>query len=86
MARLLSSLWTSAPRQEESFVVVDEPTKPSQEDAPDIFRMSEELYEISADQLQHLFSSGSLTSIEYTTFCLERIQKVRLLQLDSAKL
>lgn len=86
MARLLSSLWTSAPRQEESFIIVDEPTKPSQDDAPGIFRMFEELYEINADELQHLLSSGSLTSVEYTTFCLERIQKVRLLQLDSAKL
>lgn len=76
MARLLSSLWTSSLEQDEPFVVIHEQTKPSQRDIPEVFRMSEDLYEISADELQHLLSSGSLTSVDYTHVCLERIRKV----------
>lgn len=35
-----------------------------------------DLFEINVDELQHLFSIGSLTSFQYTSFCLERIRRV----------
>ncbi|KAL1310757.1 hypothetical protein AAFC00_001009 [Neodothiora populina] len=69
-----------AEEREESFVVIDEKQPESQDDVPEVFRMptcdDHDLYEISVDELQHLFSSSSLTAVEYVRFCLERIRRV----------
>jgi len=49
---------------------------------PDVFRMDychdHDLQEISVDELQYLFSSKAISSVQYVTYCLERIRKVRL--------
>ena len=34
------------------------------------------LFEITVDEVQHLYSSGAFTSEEYTKFCLDRVQAV----------
>ena len=65
---------------DDSFVMIPERNPLPQHDMPVVFRMSKlnnhDLYEITVDELQHLFSSGDLTCLEYTKFCLERIRKV----------
>ncbi|KAF2436222.1 amidase [Tothia fuscella] len=52
----------------------------SQDHVPAIFRVEElkgvELYEITIDELQKCFKDGSLTSVDYVKYCLERIQRV----------
>lgn len=57
---------------------------PSQDGVPRVFRLERfkklDLYEITVDQLQHLFSEGRLTSVEYVRSCLNRIQKVSMPQ------
>jgi len=66
---------------DDDFVVVPDQQARSQGEIPDAFQMPAfrgiDLFEISIDELQHHFSSGSLTSWEYTRICLKRIQKVR---------
>ena len=32
------------------------------------------MFEISVDEIQHLFASDAFTAVEYTQFCLDRIQ------------
>lgn len=80
MSGFLSHIWKSSRDTDDSFVVVDERLPVSQDDLPAIFRLPDcedhNLYEITVDELQHLFSSESLTSVKYTKFCLERIRKV----------
>lgn len=74
---------TSSPADydHDDFVVVPSHRAQSQGDIPDVFQLPAfhgiDLFEISIDELQHHFSSGSLTSWEYTRMCLKRIQKVR---------
>ena len=52
----------------------------SQQDIPEVFRMqplrSLDLYEITVEALQSHMSSGKLTSIDYVTYCLDRIHSV----------
>ncbi|KIX05563.1 uncharacterized protein Z518_06435 [Rhinocladiella mackenziei CBS 650.93] len=52
----------------------------SQKELPEIFRLptcnGHDLYEVSVDELQHLLSSGALSSVEYVKFCLARVQKI----------
>ena len=51
-----------------------------QPEAPDAFYLPPyngiDLFEISVDELQGLFSYGVLSSLQYTQICLDRIQKV----------
>ena len=65
----------------DNFVVIPEPKITVQEDMPGVFLMDpcngHDLYEISADKLQHLFSTEALSSVEYVVYCLERVRKVR---------
>lgn len=72
---------SSADPDYDGFVVVPSHRERSQGDIPDVFQLPAfrgiDLFEISIDELQHHFSSGSLTSWEYTRICLKRIQKVR---------
>ncbi|KAL9601997.1 MAG: hypothetical protein Q9179_002689 [Wetmoreana sp. 5 TL-2023] len=52
----------------------------TQKAVPDIFQLGrlkdQDLYEITVDQLQRLFSEGSLTSLKYVEFCLRRIRTI----------
>lgn len=54
--------------------------RPTQDDIPDAFRLppcdGNDVYELSADELQHLLSSGTMTSVSYVRHCLERIRRV----------
>jgi amidase len=47
---------------------------------PEIFRLplcnGLDVHEISVDELQHHYATGALSSQEYVSFCLDRIQKV----------
>ena len=82
MSNFLTSLWKSQRKEEvdDTFVLVPEKETMSQEEIPPIFRMPKcgdhDLFEITVDELQHLFSIGDLTSVDYVKFCLQRIQKV----------
>ncbi|KAK5062778.1 hypothetical protein LTR84_004853 [Exophiala bonariae] len=66
--------------EEEEFIVIPTQQAKSQGNIPDIFRLPTlhgvDLFEITIDELQHHFSSRSLTSWEYTRLCLNRIQKI----------
>lgn len=85
MTHLLESMQSptddSSSEEEEEFILVPDQQAKSQGDIPDIFRLPTlhgvDLFEITVDELQHHFSSRSLTSWEYTRLCLNRIQKVR---------
>jgi amidase len=52
----------------------------SQDRTPSIFRLPKlkglDLFEITIHELQEHFKNGSLTVVEYVSFCLERIQKI----------
>lgn len=89
MSAFLSSIWKTSSLghyrnsdNDDDFVVLPDSTTDQELDMPLIFRMGKcnnhNLYEISVDELQYLFSSASLTSVQYTEFCLARIQKVSL--------
>ncbi|KIW09981.1 hypothetical protein PV08_11757 [Exophiala spinifera] len=62
------------------FVMISETQSAAENDMPEIFRLpacqGHNLYEISVDELQHLFTSGSLSSADYVQFCLDRIQRI----------
>lgn len=72
---------TMIPETEHGFVLVIQAKMSSEGEMPEVFHMrpchGHNLYEVSVDRLQHLFSTESLSSVEYVTFCLERIRKVR---------
>lgn len=85
MAGFLSSIWKRQPEKfdsDGSFIMVPETSSTTQDGMPSVFHMPKcghhNLYEITVDELQHLFSSRSLTSAEYIKFCLARIQQVGL--------
>ena len=52
----------------------------TQPEMPSIFHLQtlkgHDLFEITVDELQHLYSSKAFTSREYTQFCLDRIQAI----------
>ena len=60
-----------------SFVIVDS-ARSSQPEMPSIFELPKlnghDMFEISVDEIQHLYSSNAFTAVEYTQFCLDRIQ------------
>ena len=63
----------------EGFVVVDREPH-TQADIPAPFHLPKlkgyDLFEVTVDELQHLYSCGAFTSEEYTTSCLDRVQAV----------
>lgn len=71
------------------YVMVAEPQIAAQDELPDVFRLpscnGHNLYEITVDELQHLFSSGALTSVQYVQFCLDRVQRVSSTRVDVSK-
>lgn len=71
---------TRNPGSDEPFVVVEAPLCQVADPIPNVFKLSKcnglSLFEATVDELQHHFSSGSLTSAQYVTFCLENIRKV----------
>ena len=64
---------------EASFIFV-ESAQPSQPNMPEVFHLPKlkgyDVFEISVDEIQHLYSSYAFTSSDYTRFCLNRIQAV----------
>ena len=54
----------------------------SQQGVPTVFRVPPlgllDIYEITVEALQRNMSEGNLTSVNYVTYCLERIRKVCL--------
>lgn len=58
--------------------VASPPSQP--ENIPAVFNLPllkcHSLFEVSVDELQHLYSSSAFTAEEYTQFCLDRIQAV----------
>jgi amidase len=70
------------PESGQGYILIPESKMSSQGEMPDVFHLEacrgHDLFEISADKLQHLFSTEALSSVEYVTFCLERIRKVQL--------
>ena len=52
----------------------------SQHNVPEVFRLatlkSVDLYEVTVEDLQHHMSIGTITSVDYVTYCLERIRTV----------
>lgn len=53
----------------------------SQQSVPEIFRLpflkSLDMYEVTVEDLQNHMSQGKVTSLDYVTYCLERVRKVR---------
>ena len=47
---------------------------------PDAFQMESleglDLYEVTIGEIQHYLSNGSMTSVEYVDYCLDRIRRV----------
>ena len=64
---------------EEKFVMVQS-KQVSQPTVPGVFHLpplnGHELFEITVHEIQHLYSSHAFTAVEYTQFCLDRIQAV----------
>jgi amidase len=62
---------------QDGFVMIDS-TQASQPEMPAIFELPKlnghDMFEISVDQVQHLYSSNAFSAVEYTKFCLNRIQ------------
>lgn len=60
--------------------MVPQPSGLDQDELPEVFRLplcdGHDLYEVTVDEVQHLFSSGGLTSEQYVQFCLDRVQQV----------
>lgn len=52
-----------------------------QNNVPELFRMhplrDHNMYEVTVDQLQTLYTRGDLSALRYTRYCLERIRHVR---------
>lgn len=75
----------SARAEDEKFVLVEKSAAMQDQQIPEVFRLSQcnglDLYEVTVDELQHHFSSGSLDSVTYTKYCLENIRKVRICSL-----
>ncbi len=69
------------------FVVVSESQIIPQNEMPEVFRLpscsGHNLYEISVDEIQHLFTTRALTSVQYVQFCLDRVQRVIFLPSSS---
>lgn len=65
---------------EDDYVLVDGPGVQQQHDLPEVFKLplcnGLDLFETTVEDLQHLFETGSLTSVQYTRYCLEMIRRV----------
>ncbi|KIX96203.1 uncharacterized protein Z520_07981 [Fonsecaea multimorphosa CBS 102226] len=74
----------------DDFVLLSKSAGASQDELPEAFQLplcnGLDLYEVSVDELQHLFSTGALSSVEYVKFCLERVRKVKCLTLSGSTL
>jgi amidase len=62
----------------EEFLLLEGNKPPSQPDMPSIFRLPKlkghDLFEVTVDEIQHLYSAGAFTAEEYVQFCLGQIQ------------
>lgn len=64
---------------EEAFVMLQDkqlspPTVPRAFHLPRL--KGHDIFEITVDEVQHLYSSHAFTAVDYTEFCLDRIQSV----------
>src|ERR1700761_8188679 len=63
----------------DDFLLVN-PTRKMQPNMPAIFQLPKlkdhDLFEVTVDELQHLYSSGAFSAKEYTQVCLDRIHAV----------
>ncbi|KAI5249007.1 amidase [Aureobasidium subglaciale] len=61
------------------FMVADR-KRESQQGIPDVFHVPQcegnDVFELSADELQHLLSTGAMKSVSFVKHCLERIRRV----------
>ena len=64
------------------YFMVSDRKRPDQKDIPDVFHVPQcdgnDVYELSADELQHLLSTEAMTSVSLVKHCLERIRRVGL--------
>lgn len=64
------------------FFMVSDRKRPDQEGIPDVFHVPQcdgnDVYESSADEIQHLLSTKAMTSVSLVKHCLERIRRVGL--------
>jgi hypothetical protein len=62
----------------EEFLLVHGYKPPSQPEMPSVFRIPKlkghDLFEVTVDEIQHLYSSEAFTAEEYVQFCLDQIQ------------
>jgi amidase len=62
------------------YFMVSDRKRPDQEGVPDVFHVPQcdgnDVYELSADEFQHLLSTKSMTSVSLVKHCLERIRRV----------
>lgn len=66
------------------FFMVSDRKRSDQEGIPDVFHVPQcdgnDVYELSADEIQHLLSTTTMTSVSLIKHCLERIRRVGLSQ------
>lgn len=64
------------------YFMVSDRKRPDQEGIPDVFHVPQcdgnDVYELSADEIQHLLSIKAMTSVSFVKHCLERIRRVGL--------
>lgn len=81
---IMCSRWfsgqSSSHASKDDFVIVDDHLSRPRDKIPSVFELTNcsglDLFEVTVDELQHHFTSGDLTSVQYTAFCLESIRKV----------
>ena len=79
---------------DEPFYIVSPNDRATEDDIPNVFQVPQcdgnDVFELSADELQHLLSTGLMTSVSFVKHCLERIRMVGIehvgLSLFSAEL
>lgn len=66
------------------YFMVSDRKRPDQKGIPDVFHVPQcdgnDVYELSADELQHLLSTKAMTSVSFVRHCLERMRRVGLLK------
>lgn len=65
---------------DEPFYIVPPSARATEDNVPDVFRVPQcdgnDVFELSADELQHFLSTGLMTSVSFVKHCLERIRRV----------
>lgn len=65
---------------DEPYFMVSENKRANQDGIPEVFHVPQcngnDVFEMSTDELQHLLSTGAMTSVSFVQHCLERIRRV----------